>query len=58
MGRNVGDHVNSSLDSMRNVVSCLEKAQRCCEKEDNKKIIQSAIASINCACDQLCEYCD
>ena len=58
MGRNVQDHVESSISSMQNVISALQKAECNCEKESNKKVIRSAIESINCACDHLCEYCD
>lgn len=58
MGRNVQDHVNSSINSVQNVIDALKKAECNCEKSENKKVIKSAIESLNCACDHLCEYCD
>ena len=58
MGRNVQVHFDSSISSMKKLISALQIAEFNCDKESNKKVIRSAIESINCACDHLCEYCD
>ena len=48
--------INSSMDSIHSTINDLQNAMCCCENSKNKKIIQSAIDSINCACSELSKY--
>lgn len=50
--------VNSSVDSMKGALSSLNQAMMNCEKQENKNIIQSAINSINSACNNLSNFQD
>lgn len=58
MGLKAVDHVNACICSMENLVNELEKAECCCEKESNKKLICNAKESLKCACNHLHHYCD
>ena len=52
------DYVDSSMSTLKNTTSSLQQALSSAEKADNKAKNQSAIDSINSACQQLSSYQD
>ena len=52
------DYVDQSMTSVQNTVSILQQALSSAEKQENKAKIQSAIDSLNSACQQLSNYQD
>lgn len=50
--------INSCTCTMKDALNELENAKCCCEKDSNKEVIQSAINSLNLACDKLSNYND
>lgn len=52
------DSINSSMSSIESAIDNLHQAMSCCEKHSNKEVIQSAIDSMNCACNELKNYRD
>lgn len=52
------DYVNQSMTNCKNTVSSLQQALQSAEKQDNKAKIQSAINSLNSACQELSKYQD
>lgn len=52
------DSINSGMTSIQSAINNLQQAMSCCEKQENKTIIQSAINSMNSACNQLSNYRD
>ena len=52
------DYVNQSMTNCQNTVSSLQQALNSAEKSENKAKIQSAINSLNSACEQLTSYQD
>ena len=52
------DNINSGMTSIQIALNNLQQAMSCCEKQENKTIIQSAINSISSACNQLSNYRD
>lgn len=56
--QNAKDYVDLSKTAMENTVSNLQQALNSAEKQENKATIQSAINSINSACQNLNNYKD
>jgi hypothetical protein len=52
------DFVDESMSTVKSTVSSLQQALNAAEKPDNKAKIQSAIDSLNSACQQLSSYQD
>lgn len=50
--------INSSMSSIQGALNNLNEAMASCEKQENKNVLQSAIDSINCACDHLSKFQD
>ena len=50
--------INSCVCTIRDTLGELENAKCNCEKQENKSKIQSAIDSINSACNELHDYKD
>lgn len=50
--------INSTTSSIQGAVNNLNQAMVDCEKENNKKILQSAIDCMNSACTHLSKYKD
>ncbi|MFA9399166.1 MAG: hypothetical protein ACERKV_13000 [Clostridiaceae bacterium] len=51
-------YVNQSISTVQSTVTSLEQALSSAEKQDNKTKIQSAIDSLNSACQQLSNFQD
>ena len=51
-------YVDLSMSTLKNTTTSLQQAMSSAEKADNKAKIQSAIDSINAACQQLSSYQD
>ena len=55
---NAKQYVDLSMTTVKNTVASLQQALSSAEKEANKTKIQSAIDSLNSACQQLSNYTD
>ncbi|MDO5516603.1 MAG: hypothetical protein Q4F66_03540 [Clostridium sp.] len=55
---NAKQYVDLSMSTLKNTTNSLQQAMSSAEKSDNKAKIQSAIDSINTACQQLSSYQD
>lgn len=55
---NAKQYVDLSKSTLMNTTSSLQQALNSAEKAENKQTIQSAIDSINTACQQLSQYKD
>lgn len=51
-------YVDQSMSTVQSTITSLQQALSSAEKEDNKNKIQSAINSLNSACQQLSSYQD
>ena len=55
---NAKQYVDLSMSSVKNTVNSLQQALNTVEKPENKAKIQSAISSLNSACQDLSAYKD
>lgn len=55
---NAKQYVDLSMSTLKNTTNSLQQAMSSAEKSDNKAKIQSAIDSINTACQELSQYQD
>lgn len=56
--QNAKDYVNQGMSSVQITVNSLQQSLASVEKESNKAKIQSAISSLNSACQELSQYKD